>query len=154
MSSILSAKLLEAMNSEDNSKCADCGAPKPNWASVNLGIFICIKCSSVHRSLGTNFSQVRSLKLDSLTEAQAKNLIHLGNKKVNSYYEQNLPSNYIKPSWARGEDVAGFIRDKYVNRKWSPNVTLQEFLNPKQQPVVEEKVQETPLPTFDLLGLN
>lgn len=36
----------------------------PQWASVNLCAMMCINCSGVHRSLGTDISKVRSLKLD------------------------------------------------------------------------------------------
>lgn len=28
-----------------NAVCADCSMPAPEWASVNLGILICIECS-------------------------------------------------------------------------------------------------------------
>ncbi len=37
---------------------------EPEWASINLGILICLECSGVHRSLGTHISKVRSLTLD------------------------------------------------------------------------------------------
>lgn len=41
-----------------NDKCADCGAPEPDWASLNLGLLVCIECSGVHRNLGVHISKV------------------------------------------------------------------------------------------------
>ncbi|XWS69500.1 hypothetical protein CRYUN_Cryun04dG0184400 [Craigia yunnanensis] len=47
-----------------NDVCAECSAPEPDWASLNLGILLCIECSGVHRNLGVHISKVRSLTLD------------------------------------------------------------------------------------------
>lgn len=41
-----------------NDACAECGAPDPDWASLNLGILMCIECSGVHRNLGVHISKV------------------------------------------------------------------------------------------------
>jgi len=32
-----------------NDRCCDCGAVEPSWASINLGITLCIECSGIHR---------------------------------------------------------------------------------------------------------
>lgn len=40
----------------------------PRWASWNLGIFVCIRCSGTHRSLGTHISKgkISDQKIESL----------------------------------------------------------------------------------------
>ena len=42
-----------------NDVCAECSAPEPDWASLNLGILLCIECSGVHRNLGVHISKVQ-----------------------------------------------------------------------------------------------
>lgn len=52
------------LEQQENKACADCGTRGPRWASWNLGIFLCIRCSGIHRSLGVHISKVRSVTLD------------------------------------------------------------------------------------------
>ncbi|CAL9053670.1 unnamed protein product [Musa banksii] len=77
-----------------NDICADCGALEPDWASLNLGILLCIECSGVHRNLGVHISKVRSLTLDvRVWEASVINLFQsLGNTFANSIWEELFPS--------------------------------------------------------------
>ena len=42
-----------------NDSCAECRSPDPDWASLNLGILICIECSGAHRNLGVHISKVQ-----------------------------------------------------------------------------------------------
>ncbi|BBG93825.1 ARF GTPase-activating protein, partial [Prunus dulcis] len=77
-----------------NDKCADCSAPEPDWASLNLGVLVCIECSGVHRNLGVHISKVRSLTLDvKAWEPSVINLFQsLGNAFANSVWEELLQS--------------------------------------------------------------
>ncbi|XP_038708108.1 ADP-ribosylation factor GTPase-activating protein AGD1 isoform X2 [Tripterygium wilfordii] len=75
-----------------NDRCADCNAPEPDWASLNLGVLVCIECSGVHRNLGVHISKVRSLTLDvKVWEPSVLNLFQsIGNTYANSIWEEML----------------------------------------------------------------
>lgn len=73
-----------------NPYCVDCGAAKPAWASLNLGVMMCIECSGVHRSLGSHISKVRSLTLDKWSKNLVQLLLFIGNEHSNEIWEESL----------------------------------------------------------------
>merc|ERR1712137_1137703 len=83
-----------------NDHCADCNEREPTWASINLGILICLNCSGVHRSLGVHISKVRSLTLDIWDLETLMHMLKLGNAKMNALFEANSsnPGDLIKPT--------------------------------------------------------
>nr|GEV83159.1 ADP-ribosylation factor GTPase-activating protein AGD12-like [Tanacetum cinerariifolium] len=116
-------RLKELLQQRDNRTCADCGATDPKWASANIGVFICLKCCGVHRSLGVHISKVLSVTLDSWTDAEVDAMIEVGgNASANSIYEAYIPQGISKPGPDASQDHrSNFIRSKYE---------LQEFLKP------------------------
>jgi len=65
-------ELQDLLRQPGNSLCADCNARNPSWASWNLGIFLCMRCASIHRKLGTHISKVKSLSMDKWTTDQVE----------------------------------------------------------------------------------
>ncbi|KXG29722.1 hypothetical protein SORBI_3004G081100 [Sorghum bicolor] len=117
------AKLKELLQRSENHSCADCGAPDPKWASANIGVFICVKCSGVHRSLGTHISKVLSVTLDKWSDSEVDSMIEVGgNSQANAIYEAFLPEGYQKPH----PDSTQEVREKFIRSKYE----LQEFLKP------------------------
>ncbi|KAI8815761.1 uncharacterized protein EV422DRAFT_548294 [Fimicolochytrium jonesii] len=110
------AKILkELMARPDNRKCADCRKKDPRWASWNLGIFFCIRCSGHHRNMGTHISKVKSADLDTWTEEQIANMVRWGNGKANQYWEQQLPPDFTPPE----SSIDQFIRAKYERKQYA-----------------------------------
>ena len=57
------AALKRLLDLPHNKQCADCvgggGAARASWASINTGVFICMRCAGIHRGLGVHVSKVR-----------------------------------------------------------------------------------------------
>uniref|UniRef100_A0A8C2APA6 Arf-GAP with coiled-coil, ANK repeat and PH domain-containing protein n=1 Tax=Cyprinus carpio TaxID=7962 RepID=A0A8C2APA6_CYPCA len=79
-----------------NEICCDCGQADPRWASINLGILLCIECSGIHRSLGVHCSKVRSLTLDTWEPELMKLMCELGNAVINQIYEGACEEQRLK----------------------------------------------------------
>nr|XP_019936723.1 PREDICTED: arf-GAP with coiled-coil, ANK repeat and PH domain-containing protein 2 isoform X4 [Paralichthys olivaceus] len=114
-----------------NTCCCDCGQPDPRWASINLGITLCIQCSGIHRSLGVHFSKVRSLTLDTWEPELLKLMCELGNGVINQIYEarrEELGARKPQPGDPRHE-VEAYIKAKYVDRRFVRRPSDEELRN-------------------------
>ncbi|PON22295.1 hypothetical protein TGAM01_v208778 [Trichoderma gamsii] len=110
------ATIKSLLKLEPNKVCADCKKNKhPRWASWNLGIFICIRCSGIHRGMGTHISRVKSVDLDSWTDEQLQSVLNWGNARANKYWEAKLAPGHT-PSESK---IENFIRTKYELKRWA-----------------------------------
>ncbi|ESN98737.1 hypothetical protein HELRODRAFT_66893 [Helobdella robusta] len=109
--------LKELLKEEHNKYCADCQTKSPQWASWNIGVFICIKCAGIHRNLGVHISKVKSITLDIWNNDHIFMLQKMGNKKANEVYEATLPKNFCRNRLDFMITVLYFVVSKKVARK-------------------------------------
>ncbi|KAJ8703279.1 ARF GAP with effector function(s) [Pleurotus ostreatus] len=107
--------LRELVKQPENKVCADCKRNDPRWASWNLGVFLCIRCSGIHRGMGTHISKVKSVDLDVWTPEQMESIQKWGNHRANLYWEAHLKAGHIPPD----HKMESFIRSKYESRRWA-----------------------------------
>lgn len=107
--------LRELVKRSENKVCADCKHNDPRWASWNIGVFLCIRCSGIHRGMGTHISKVKSIDLDAWTPEQMENIQKWGNRLANLYWEAHLKPGHVPPD----HKIESFIRSKYDSRRWA-----------------------------------
>ncbi|KAM0333289.1 hypothetical protein ACHAQA_001950 [Verticillium albo-atrum] len=127
-----------------NNSCADCQARNPAWASWSLGVFLCMRCASIHRKLGTHISKVKSLSMDGWSNEQVENMKKVGNVTSNQIYN---PENKKPPVPVDADEADSamerFIRSKYttapVPTKSHSTRTMDEGIPPPLPPKTPSK---------------
>lgn len=138
---------LQALRREPaNCDCADCGAKGCTmWASVNLGVFLCLTCGSHHRSLGTHISKPKGCTGTYWWGPdELENMRVVGNERASQIYGNMIPPG-LTPADTMG--WRKYITDKYVHQKYAPSscATTSE----KSQEPLEFKAQGIdPLPSL------
>ncbi|KAK5064504.1 hypothetical protein LTR84_000337 [Exophiala bonariae] len=113
-------ELHDLLSAPGNSQCADCSAKNPSWASWNLGIFLCMRCASIHRKLGTHISKVKSLSMDTWTADQVENMKQTGNIASNQIFN---PKNK-KPDMPLDADEVDSAMERFIRKKYQEKSLL------------------------------
>ena len=141
-----------------NSSCCDCGMEKPKWASLNNGVFLCLKCAGFHRSLGVDISTIRSLQIDSWTDKQILYLTNGGNTKLKSIWEEyGIDSNTSveKKYKSKACDYYRKYLKNLVEKISDPNFQQIELIKPNSEEgkqIVEIKKGNEDVNNMNIIG--
>jgi len=101
----------------DNAKCADCSATPTVWAIVNHGCFVCLRCASVHRSLGTHISKPKGCTGTYLWGPDELDAMRPGNRAANKVLGCDPPR--LTPDVSDAA-LREHLIDKYEKKRWAP----------------------------------
>ncbi|KAI9280409.1 hypothetical protein BY458DRAFT_500610 [Sporodiniella umbellata] len=104
---------------EGNNKCADCLAPNPRWTSYSLGIFLCMRCASLHRKMGTHISKVKSISMDRWSFQDIQSMKEKGgNLKINHEILSNSVNGRLPLAVDDDFDMERYVRDKWERKRF------------------------------------
>ena len=152
------ALMKKYLSRPENRLCADCKRPSPTWASLNIGVFVCIKCSGCHREIGVHITKIKSVELDLWPSKSLTDFSKINNEIANAYWEYDLRNFDFQRIRDNEIRLIEFIRDKYEFKRWAkPNVPdpmslviqgkdlVKEFMNNGEIVKLYEKSDEPEL---------
>eukprot|EP00658_Telonema_sp_P-2_P020676 TRINITY_DN18193_c0_g1_i2.p1 TRINITY_DN18193_c0_g1~~TRINITY_DN18193_c0_g1_i2.p1 ORF type:complete len:282 (-),score=54.09 TRINITY_DN18193_c0_g1_i2:287-1132(-) len=110
------ARLRELTRLPENRRCAECNESPTCWASVTLGVFVCMRCSQIHRNMGAHISKVKSCMGTYLwAPDELEAMASMGNQWAAETYggQEHVPVG------GSHEEIEEYARQKYVHRRWA-----------------------------------
>ena len=111
------ATLKELRALPSNKECAECTASPSTWASVSLGVFVCMDCAQVHRNLGAHLSKVKSCMGTYLwCPDELERMREIGNARALALHTGGAPRGTDLSKPAAGSPFE--VRDRYARAKY------------------------------------
>lgn len=143
---------------EGNKTCIECKNTKPKWASVNNGVFLCLKCAGIHRNLGVDVTIIRSLQIDSWDDKQMLFLKKGGNDR----FRHLLKSYNISPDASVANKYQSKAAEYYrkilrqeVEKELNANYACTDIEKPdisNGSEVIEPNTTKKEISNDDLIG--
>ncbi|XP_053398517.1 arf-GAP with Rho-GAP domain, ANK repeat and PH domain-containing protein 1-like isoform X3 [Mercenaria mercenaria] len=137
----------------DNGKCADCGATDAHWASMNLGIVLCVRCAGIHRGFDPRLSKIRSLRMD--TRVWNSSLIEMfkeiGNDNANNFWLKNMPTSCSISVETDSEARKQHIHHKYKDKLYCDKHPLAENKEMLNEALLQVAQTDNVLVTYQIL---
>ncbi|KAI2663178.1 Arf-GAP with dual PH domain-containing protein 1 [Labeo rohita] len=105
----------------------------PEWGSCSLGVFICLCCSGVHRSI-PSLGKVKSLRLSRWEDSEVQFMSERGNDAMNAVHEAALPVYYYKPTHRDCQ----VLKEQWIRAKYE----RQEFMDNSKKLIYEDETRD------------
>ena len=114
-----------------NKSCFDCGEKGVTYVVIKMGVFVCSRCSGIHRELG---NMVKGIGVSNFTEKEINFLKEVGNDNAKEIWLAKFKGSL--PSSTDDKAIKEHINSKYTLKKWFSSTPI-------------EKSKETVQPSFD-----
>eukprot|EP01031_Cornospumella_fuschlensis_P026591 gene26591-32137_t len=112
----IEAEIKKLSRLDGNKTCADCPEKLPGYVDLTHNVFVCTKCSGIHREFQF---KVKGVSMSVFTEEDVSGLASMGNEAFNNTYLARLNRADVSvPNGSDTQRLKDFIRAKYVDRKW------------------------------------
>lgn len=114
--------ILKKLRSEDaNKRCVECGTQDVTWAVVNIGAFICMRCSNAHRGVGAHVSKVKGCSGTYLWGPdEIEMMLAWGNKRVNAIYDPSHTGGFRLAETSSDQERLRHVQNKYEKKTYQP----------------------------------